>query len=100
MVTCSPRCMGEYRSLDGPLDPLLSMLSCFTSSADLSQRYSRLWAVLDSDEIGSLGIEDLIYGLRQLELDPPLHISIDDLESMIKQCDEEPTNAAGRFEFR
>jgi len=95
----------QMRSLGSPLDPLLHILSTFTTSTDLSARITKIFELIDIEEVGSVSYEDFMYGLRQLSFNPPIHLSYDDFLSMVRDHDANLAsgrggvlNSAGRME--
>ena len=65
-----------------PLDPLLAELMLFESKRDLKQRICRLFEFLDVDGSGELSEHEIISGFRRLALEPPIHMSSEDFDSL------------------
>ena len=86
----------KERSFGSPLDPLLSILSHFTTSSDLSDRIYKIFTMLDPEAIGTIDYEDLMCGLRKLNFNPPIHVSYDDFFSMTSK--KQVLNHSGRLE--
>ena len=74
----------KQRSFGSPIDPLLAVLSSFTTSADLSDRIKKVFELLDHEGVGSVDHEDMMYGLRKLSFSPPIHLSFDDFHTMVR----------------
>jgi voltage-gated sodium channel len=94
------------QSLGSPLDPLLQVLSSFSTSTDLSARIRKIFDLIDLEGVGSVAYEDFTYGLRQLNFTPPIHLSFDDFTSMVRDHDANLStgkggilNSAGRMEI-
>jgi hypothetical protein len=64
------------------IDPLLSALSHFDTSADLSHRIHLLFRVLDDKANGSLTFDELRAGLMKFRISPPILVSRDDWDAM------------------
>ncbi len=64
----------------GALDPLLAMLSNFSSPSHLSSQILLLFNLMDVDNSGQLDFSELQQGLERLPLHPKLTLSIEDWE--------------------
>jgi voltage-gated sodium channel len=96
----------HMRSLGSPLDPLLQVLSSFSTSTDLSARIRKIFDLIDLEGVGSVAYEDFTYGLRRLNFTPPIHLSFDDFTAMVRDHDANLStdkggilNNAGRMEI-
>lgn len=86
----------QERRFGSPLDPLLCVLSHFTTSSDLSDRIYKIFTLLDHEAFGSVDYEDLMCGLRKLNFQPPIHLSYDDFFTMTSK--RTVLNSSGRLD--
>jgi hypothetical protein len=69
---------------DSVLDPVLAQVVGFTTSRDLTSKICAIFALLDSDNSGSLSYKELAAGLRRLthKLERPVNITPGDFDAI------------------
>ena len=72
--------MALHGKVSGPLDPLLKRLLTYSSLEDLDRQLLAIVNVIDEDGDGDLTCSEINMGLRQLDFDPPIYLSIENFE--------------------
>ena len=72
--------MALHGKVSGPLDPLLKRLLTYSSLEDLDRQLLAIVNIIDENGDGDLTCSEINIGLRKLDFDPPIYLSIENFE--------------------
>ena len=73
--------------ITNPLDPLLSDLMLFESNFDLETQIKEIFQFLDVDGRGILSAQEVMRGLRKLDVSPRIHLSEQEADRLMRGVD-------------